>query len=95
MKYLESEFYRCRWHFVNQSYATIKNWFNVKDTFFRGIKHVTKRRRRSLAIRDLNLLYGCTLVELAWEERFCDEIGAEHGVTCEKPKKHRIYVYHY
>lgn len=57
MKYIEREYYRGRWYFGNQSSATIKNWFKVKDTAFRGIKHVTKRHRRSIAKRDLHRFF--------------------------------------
>lgn len=47
MKYLESEYYSGRWYFGSQSYATIKNWFKLKDRAYSGIKHVTRRHRRS------------------------------------------------
>lgn len=97
MKYLENEFYRGRWYFGNQSSATIKNWFKVKDTFFRGIKHVTKRYRRSIAIRDLKRLYKCAFIELLCAEMEFDEgaFDSHHGIDCKWVKKRRIYVYRY
>lgn len=58
MKYLEREFYRGYWFFGTNSSATIENWFKIKDWVFRGIKNVTKRHRRSIRIRDIQLRFN-------------------------------------
>lgn len=90
MKYLEREFYRCRLIF-RYRFPT-STWFEIKDRYFRGIKNVTKRHRRSVISRHEVRLFGKHLRPV-WTvyARPAKPIGwKKHGKWLYMPKRVRL-----
>lgn len=84
-------------YFAANGFMRSKRYKN-ETTVRYGIRLQPKRRRRrSIAVRNLKQLYNYTFTELLCAEMEFDEgaFDSHHGVDYKWVKKHRVCAYHY